>query len=276
MTLIFVGIFGALVIASLLVSIQSGVFGSYLAQSYDVGLKFWARWLPISSMILFVLIIFASITPQLANYFPLLSTRGLLRKHELFLLAILAPFFLTQLGSIIAIAISVYISFKIIHFSPHGLRSMFGISVMLGCSGFVSFLGDKIYRYPTKASILIGVRIRSLAKILLSVAAIFYAIWSLLNLSDLLAWYRTILFPNITLSSTIMFVTLVSVIIGWLFVILTTRNHFIYAVLCLPTITIFAFFSAEHYPFTVLPAVICLSLLVGSADYKAVSGFAHN
>ena len=269
---VFLAISAILVIIPFLILMRMGIFRGYFMHSYLAGLRFWARWLPILSMFLFVFIIFANVSHALGSYYPLLSTKGVLKKQELFLLAILAPFFLTQFGAIVACCISIYLSCKIAYLPMDEIRSLFGVSAMLACSGFVSFLGDKIFRHPPTGSVFMGDKIRYLAKWLISLFGIIFTIGALFNQEKILDWYQATFFLGANLSSSMIILLLVALALGWVFVLMTAENHFIYAVLCLPTIMIFAYFSAEFYPFTILPAVTCLSLLVSSANSSVLPG----
>ena len=272
---LFLVIAFACVAVSFLLWLRVETLRTYFVQSYLAGLRFWAKWLPILSTIFFIFIAFANLSHLLAPHYPLLSTKAILKRHELFLLGIIAPLFLTQFGALVGCCVSLFISVKIMNLPGDALKNLFGVSSMLACSGFVSFLGDKVFENAPAVSVVFGRKIRRSAKWLVSILAIVLTFWSLFNLDKMLDWYRTTLFLGAALPPLAVSLLLLALITGWLSVFLTAENNFIYAVLCLPTIVIFAYFSADHTPFTILPAVTCLSLLVAETEPKMRSNVVH-
>lgn len=232
-------------------------------KGYFQSVNFWARALPLLSILSVALLIGAN----LANGYNLESWKIIqyFTTPELIVLFLASPMLLTKNNNFIALIMDVYVVYHLNFLEPP-IQANPGLLVLIASTTVIAVLGDQLPWLHKEARNSFTQKLREILLVFLSFASIALIFIVLLNPYHISRWFNYTFAINMTPSLSMLL--LIGLAVGWSGIILGMSRYVILPLLCIPTLAIFSFVSTWPSHILILPYLACISLALASINRR--------
>lgn len=235
-----------------------------LKRSFYVGILTWSRWLPVCAVTIYIAILGLQFTSS-SNLHTVFDLSSYLSKVEIVALFAIGPFFLTQLGNVLASGTLLYFLFRLI-FLEKPIHSSVSIYLLFGCMTVIALLADKLPWLRSQIAQSFGHKLRQSMIFVLAVSFISASLLALIKIQALSFWLKNVL--SISSPAPFLLVLIILIALGWLSISIGLTRHLTMLLIALPSLIVLAFVTAWPSYLLVVPFTACLALALAAADRR--------